>query len=458
MDHKDGNGNILSSDYTGPLRTRTAHSSVITVITQGFVFILGLGSTIIMARLLTPKEFGLIAMANTLTALLRVFRDAGLSVATIQREGITHAQVSNLFWANLVVGTIVTLLVMLLSPAVGMFYKEPQLVQITLWISITFLCGSIAAQPRAMLQRQMRFKDLGLIDVGSTATSVIVGVVMAVMGFGVWALVGLQLSASIADLLLTIIRAKWYPQWPKSGIGTSGMLTFGASLTVASFLRQVAQSSDTILIGRVWGPVATGLYSRALVLLLRPVQQFLQPIESVFLPVLSRVQNEPERFKRIFLRSYRAIALISFPIAALLYSLGDLFVIVFLGPRWVGVIPIFKWLAVAALFIPISNAGMWILTTQGKSRQILLTGVLFSFLMVVSFAIGVHFGAIGVAIAYALGWLLLRLPIQNYIVGRVGLVSSYDLWKVMLTHLPICGIVAVVTALTRKLVEPVIRN
>jgi O-antigen/teichoic acid export membrane protein len=405
-----------------------------------------------MARLLSPKEFGLVAMANTLTALLRVFRDAGLSVATIQKEGITQAQVSNLFWANLFVGSVVTLLVMTLAPAVAIFYKEPQLLAITFWVSFTFLFGSVAAQPRAMLQRKMLFRDLGLIDVGSSTVSVVVGVFMALHGFGVWSLVGLQLSMSAADLVLTTSRAKWRPMLPRRGIGTRAMLKFGASLTVASFLRQLAQSSDTILIGRFWGPVATGLYSRALVLLLRPVQQFLQPLESVFLPVLSRVQNDPERFRRIFLRAYRAIALISFPIAGILYSLGDLFVNVFLGPRWAGVIPIFKWLAVAALFIPVANAGMWILTTQGRSKLILFTGLLFSVLMILSFAVGVHFGPIGVAIAYGLGWLLIRMPIQNLIVGRLGLISALDLWKVLLTHLPVCGVIIAATAAARLLV------
>lgn len=440
---------ISAPDTQIPLRTHAAKSTVVTVVAQICVFLLGLSSAVIMARLLTPREFGLVAMANTLTALLRVFRDAGLSIATVQKEKITNAQISNLFWANIGVGTIITLLIVALSPAIAAFYHETALVGITVSLSAMFIFSSVAAQPRAIIQRQMRFKELGIIDVASMAIGISVGVVMALLGFGYWSLVGIQVSQAFFDLAITSIFARWRPSWPKRGEGTIALLKFGASLTASSFLRQLAQSSDTILIGKVWGPVPTGLYSRALVLLLRPVQQFLQPLESVFLPVLSRVQGDSDRYSRAFLRAYRAVALMSFPLAGLLYVLGDLIVTVCLGRRWEGVIPIFKWLSVAALFIPITNASMWILTTQGRSKAILLTGAIFSFLTILSFAVGVYYGPTGVAVAYALSWVLIRLPIQNYIIGRLGLVTACDLWKVILTHFPPCLAVMASAALVR---------
>jgi PST family polysaccharide transporter len=432
-----------------PLRTHAAKSTVVTVAAQTCVFLLGLASAVIMARLLTPREFGLVAMANTLTALLRVFRDAGLSIATVQKEKITNAQISNLFWVNIGVGTTIALLIVALSPAIAAFYHEAALVGIAVSLSAMFIFSSLAAQPRAIIQRQMRFKELGIIDVVSMAIGIAVGVAMALLGFGYWSLVGIQVLQAFFDLAITAYLARWLPRWPKRGEGTIEILKFGASLTASSFLRQLAQSSDTILIGKFWGPVPTGLYSRALVLLLRPVQQFLQPLESVFLPVLSRVQADSERYSRAFLRAYRAVALLSFPLAGLLYVLGDLIVTVFLGRRWEGVIPIFKWLSVAALFIPITNASMWILTTQGRSKAILFTGAIFSFLTILSFAVGVYYGPTGVAMAYALSWLLIRMPIQNYIIGRLGLVTARDLWKVMLTHSPACLAVMASAALVR---------
>ena len=441
----------------GALRAHAARSGVVTIFTQGCVFALGLASTITMARLLSPREFGLVAMANTLTILFRMFRDAGLSVATIQKQGITHAQVSNLFWANIAVGLTITLVVAGLSPAIAAFYHEPPLAGITISLSIIFLISSMAVQPRAILQRQMRFKEIGLIDVGSSAIGLFVGIALGLMGKGYWSLVGLQVSMACGDLFLAAAMARWRPQLPERGIGTRGLLKFGASLTISNFLRQFAQSSDTILIGKFCGSVPTGLYSRALALLLRPVQQFLQPLESVSSPVLSRVQGEPTRCARIFLQACRAIALLEFSMAGLLFAVSDLVISVFLGPKWLGVIPIFRWLTVAALFYPLANAGMWILTTQGRSRHILITGTIFSFVTVISFAVGVKYGPTGVALAYALGWIVARLPIQYFIVGRLGLVSSWDQWKVLLIHLPLWGIVVLATVLAREFVLTIVQ-
>src|SRR5580658_4638140 len=145
------------------LKSRTLSSGFVTATSQGIQFILTLASTMALARLLAPRDFGLLAMVSTVTSFLMVFRDAGLSLATVQREGITHAQVSNLFWINVAVSGFVTVLVAAVSPVIAWFYHEPRLVWITLALSINFLLAGLGVQHLALLTRQMRFKAIAVI-------------------------------------------------------------------------------------------------------------------------------------------------------------------------------------------------------------------------------------------------------------------------------------------------------
>jgi PST family polysaccharide transporter len=208
-------------------------------------------------------------------------------------------------------------------------------------------------------------------------------------------------------------------------------------MTIYILLRRLAASTDVILLGRFYGAVPVGLYSRAQVLLMRPLDQFTAPFDTVFIPVLSRVQNQPERYRQMFLQVYGAIALLSFTFAGLLMALSQPLVLVLLGSRWTGVIPIFSWLTLASLYIPLSYAAVWLLTTQGRSKDLLAMGTVVPFIAVASVAIGIPFGVTGVARSLSLMGLLVRLPIQYHITGRAGPVSRSDLWGVFLKHLPL---------------------
>src|SRR3984893_14699341 len=176
------------------LKGHTISSGAVTMSSQGAKFLLSLVSTMILARLLTPRDFGLVAMVITVTSFLRVFKDAGLSIATVQRERITHAQVSNLFWINVAVSALCTVIVAASAPVIAWFYHNPRLIGITLLLSVTFLISGSTVQHQALLKRQMRFKALALIEVSSMGVGVLVGVVMALCGYSYWSLVGSSLS------------------------------------------------------------------------------------------------------------------------------------------------------------------------------------------------------------------------------------------------------------------------
>jgi PST family polysaccharide transporter len=434
------------------MRGRAISSSVITIFSQGIQFIMLIAATMILARLLSPPEFGLVAMVTTIMGFLRIFNDAGLSTATIQREGITHAQVSNLFWTNIALGGAVTLILAALSPVIAWFYREPRLVSVTLALCLTFLLTSSAVQHLALLKRQMRFKVIAAIQVSAAAAGILVGVGMAWFNFGFWSLVGMQLTTPLVTLVLALSFSRWRPQLPKRGHGTRSLLHFGAHLTASSFVWSLASGSDGLMIGRLFGAAPLGLYTRAGALLMRPVQQFMGPIEAVFVPTLSRLQTQPERYRKAVLRAYETIAAGSFLFTGLLLGLAHPLTVVVLGHKWEQAAPIFAAFTLVALYTPIGGVATWLLTSQGRGKDFLILSSLASTLLVLAFFVGLPFGPVGVATSYSACCIFLNLPLLYYVAGRRGPVSTRDLWGRFFAHVPLWCVVCAATCLTRYLV------
>jgi O-antigen/teichoic acid export membrane protein len=443
----------FGTDHLLPnLKGHTISSGAVTMSAQGGKFLLNLVSTMILARLLTPRDFGLVAMVTTVTAFLRVFKDAGLSIATVQRERITHAQVSNLFWINVAVSALSSLIVAASAPVIARFYHNPRLITITLLLSTTFLISGSTVQHQALLKRQMRFKALALIEVGSMAVGVLIGVLMALRGYRYWSLVGSSLSMEVTALLLTWSASRWRPQLPSRRSEVGPLVSFGAHRTAGDFIVSLARGSDNLLIGRVYGSESVGLYSRASALLIRPLEQFLSPINAVFMPALCRLQSQPERYRSTFLRLYEAIALIGFFFTGLFLALARPVTLVLLGPKWEQAAVIFGGFTIAALCVPLANVSAWLFTSQGRGRDMFVAQSINACAIVLSFIVGLPFGPAGVAIAFSVSNLLIRVPIYYYSAGRRGPVRTADLWMVFCRHLPVWLVVFFVTWLTRILV------
>lgn len=450
----NGGQHFRTDDLLGDLRSRALSGGLITVAAQVTKLGLGLISAVVLARLLTPEDFGLVAMVGSITGFLVIFQDAGLSMATIQKVEITHAQVSNLFWINMGVSATLSLLVAALSPLVAWFYRDPRLVAVTLALAGAFAVSGAVVQHRALLSRRMWFKAVALIDISSAVVGVLVGIAMACLKCGYWSLVGMQLTIPLAQLALTLRVSGWRPQRPTRGSGTWSLLQFGASLTVASVFRSFTSGMDSLLIGRWYGAVAVGLYNRAAVLLIRPVDQLTGPFAAVFIPILSRLQGDPARYRKVFLQAYGAVTLLCFTVTGLFMALSRPVVLVLLGPKWESVIPIFAWFTVGGLSLPLYCVVICLLNTQGRGKDILTTGLIVSAATVGSIVAGLPFGPVGVAASLSSVWLLVRLPVLYYIVGRRGPVRTADLWEAPLRSMPSWVVVFGATYFTRRLLSP----
>ena len=453
VDEEERNREHIRTDHLLPnLKRRTISGGVVTISSQAVKFGLSLASTVILAHLLTPPDFGLVAMVTAVTGFVAMFRHAGLAMPTVQREQITHAQVSNLFWINLGVSGLCALILAALAPAMARFYHESRVTYITLALSTTFLIGGFRVQHLALLKRQMRFKAIAVIEVGSMATGVLVGIAMALLGYRYWSLVGLSLATEIGAFLLTGSVSRWRPQMPRRGTGIGPLVAFGAHQTAGTFLFGLARGCDNLLIGRFYGPAAVGLYSRGAALVTRPMEQFLLPIDAVFLPTLSRLQSQPARYRSTFLRLYEAIAMIVFFLSSLLLALATPATLVLLGRKWEAASAIFAGFTFMTISLPLSYAGNWLLTSQGRGKDIFRVTSINAFVTLASFIIGLPFGPLGVAIAFSATGPLVRLPILYFTAGRRGPVSTSDLWTRFLRHLPLWVVMLIATWFMRGMV------
>lgn len=410
--------------FSSDLKERSIRGGISTFASQGAKLILNIGSTIILARLLTPKDFGLIAMVTATTGFIMIFKDLGLSVATVQRTDINQSQLSTLFWINIAMSTFLALLTFSLAPVVAWFYSEPKLTVITYAFSITFILSGLTAQHQAILLRKMRLTTVAVIDVFSMLSGITVGIICSLTGFGYWSLVWMPIVTGAMNAVCIWIVSGWLPGKPVRNSGLRSLLTFGGYLTGFGFVNYFARNLDNILIGRYCGTQQLGLYSKAYSLLLLPIGQIVSPMTSVAIPVLSRLQNDPERYRLYYLTALKILSYFSMPLIVFLGVLSSDIIVLILGKQWLGAAKIFNILAMAAFFQPIVSTVGWIYVSLGKTRRLAAWGIISSILIIASFLIGLKWGAIGVATSYAIVSVILVYP--TFAVALAGSPLSFN--------------------------------
>lgn len=405
------------------LKGRSVRGGVATVLGQGANFVVHTASTVVLARLLTPQDYGMIAMITAVTGFITLFKDLGLSMATVQKARITHEQVSMLFWINVALSAVVMGVVMALAPVIAWFYGEPRLLPLTLVMALGFVFGGLCVQHSALLRREMRFGALALIDILRQVISVVAGIIAALAGAGVWSLVYMPLAGSLVNVVAVWIVSPWRPSLPVKHAGVRGMLTFGANLTGFNTLNYLARNADNVIVGKFLGSVQLGLYSKAYGLLMLPLQQITWPVSAVAIPALSRLQNDPEQYRRYYYRAVSAIAFATMPLVALLAALSDEIIRVVLGEQWIGAAIIFKVLAFAAFFQGVVSTSGWMYVSLGQTGRMLKWGLISVPVTVLSFFIGIFWGALGVAISYTICYTVILMVPSMFFACRYSPIS-----------------------------------
>lgn len=391
------------------LKTKSVKAGAITITAHFGKFILRMGSTIVLARLLTPQDYGLIGMVTVVTNFILLFRDLGLSTATIQKAEINREQVSTLFWLNVALGAIVSLLIAGLAPIISRFYQEPRLTGITIVLALSFLIASLGTQHQALLKRQMYFGKLANISIVSMLVSVLVAICMAKLGAGYWSLVGMQLAETTTSTVGMWIFCRWIPGLPGKYSEVSSMVNYGSNLTGFRCVNYFSRNLDNILIGRFWGSQQLGLYAKAYQLLLLPISQINSPINSIALPALSRLQSEPDRYRRFYCKAILAITFLGMPLVMFMFATADKMVLLLLGEQWLGIIPLFRFLMPAAFIGTFNVAVGWVFQSLGRTDRQFRLGIVVSTINVIIFSVSVKWGVIAVAAAYGISQPILMI-------------------------------------------------
>lgn len=427
LDHKGPTKTHLTNTMdgaNGSLKQNTARGAVFSSSAQAVSFVLRTMSMIILARLLFPKDFGLVGMVTAATGFLGLFRDAGLSLATIQHKSITKEHVFTLFWVNLGVGCVLAALCAIIAPVLVSFYHEPRLFWISITVGIGFIFQGGSAQHRAILQRNMRFRNLALIDTISWAGSIALAIGMALTGFGYWALVAMTIAQTVLNSGGTWLAEGWMPGAPGRLTEIRSMLRFGGAVSLNTVLSYLAYNTDKILLGRFWGAATLGIYGRAYQLANLPTENLNSTLALVAFPALSRLQNEPARLKNYFLKGYRLFLSLNVPITVSFALFADDVIGVFLGSRWHEAAGVFRLLAPTITVFGLINPFFWLLLATGQVRRSLKMALVLTPIIICGYALGLSYGPRGVAGGFSAAMVLVAGPLLYW--AQRGTVVSWS--------------------------------
>jgi O-antigen/teichoic acid export membrane protein len=401
MAYQEAQDALSTEHLHADVKGRSVRGVLVTLTSQGSLFLIQSVSTMVLARLLTPADFGLVAMVTAISDLATPFADLGLSQATIQRREISHDQVNALFWINVAVGLALTMLMAGLGPVLAWFYREPRLTAITEALSVVFLISGLRAQPEALLRRQMRFSALAVRNIASLAVAVFLAILLAWRGVGYWAVVTVPVTAQFTQMALSWALTKWRPSLPGRCKEVKSLVAFGGNVAASFLIFGVHRNADNILIGWYWGAGPLGLYSKAYSLLMLPLRQLNAPVAGVAIPAFSRIQNSPERFARYYLRSVSLLVWMGAPLFGFLFVGAEPIIKIVLGSKWHAAAPVFQILAISGLSQLLLQSTVWVFVSRGESNRLLKLLLTISPLIIGSFAIGLPFGIKGVALCYS---------------------------------------------------------
>lgn len=399
---RPGDGDIVSHVGAADVGRRARTGAVWSVLQVGGRNLISIATTAVLARMLSPDDYGLIGMVATLTALLLVFSDMGLSWATVQRAHLTNIQVSNLFWVNVVAGALLWVLCAAMAPLIAGFYDRPELSAVTSIMGATFLLGSLAVQPMAVMQRQMRFKEIATLEIAALLLGAIAGVVAAFMGYGYWSLVIQALTNQAARAVSALPLSRLAVTRPRFGMGTRALVAFGGLLALNGVLIYFARNLDSVLIGRWWGAEALGYYNRAYFLMLLPSMLATGVLTNLMVPALSAFQDDRARFGAAYRRAVTLVAFVGSPMAAGLALTADEAVRLVYGEKWLPVATMVVWLSLAGITQPIYNTTGWLFTAAGKAKAYLVLTVINAAALTAVFFAAVPYGADAVAAMYGI--------------------------------------------------------
>ena len=403
--------------------TRGVFWTVTTVVgNQATTFVI----QILLTRLLSPEEFGLIGMAMVFTGFANMVADLGLGAALIQKADATEEHYSAVFWFAMFIGTTLCVLFVAGAPLVAAFYGEPRLTLLIMVLALNFPLGTLALVQYSLLQKHMEFRKLGMVGMVSCIGAGAVGVFAAWRGMGVWSLVAQQLANTVIATGMFLVMHPWRPKKTFHRRALKDVLHFSLSVFSFNVFNYAIRNAGNLILGRGLGAVSVGLFTRAYSLMLLPLSFVSYRVGDVMFPAFSLIQDDPKRIARIYLRTISVIALVTFPMMVGLWALSDRFVLTVLGAKWAEIIPLLKVGCLVGMVESIGAMNGSLYLARGAVKLRLKVVFVIAPLSVVAMVIGLKWGVLGVMYGYATYSLLITYPSIQIPVALVGL----NLWDV----------------------------
>lgn len=404
------NTDTLRSD----LKRRSLLSGLISFAAQPIKLILGIGSTAILARILTPADFGLVAMVAPLLALADSLSNFGLETATVQREELDNEQLSANFWLSLKVNAVVVGLMLIVAPILARFYGQEELIGITLAMTFGFSLVCLTFVHNSLLKRQMRFGVLTIIEVISLVVAAACAIGAASQGWGYWALVlqlvVMQLIQSIAYLIICPWRPEKYIKSDKNDANLQAMFSYGAHLTGFRFLMRIGMQLDRILVGYLSGAKALGLYQIAYKWAYFSFEQAYFPLFDVAVSSFSRTLYDTNLYRSYCRKGLMLLFALCMPALAFSFVEARNVLLLLLGNQWLEAVPLFRVLSISVFVGSMYRVTKWLYVSAGQTQQQFRWALIHTPIVIIAVAIGSQWGAIGVATGYTAAICLLTYP------------------------------------------------
>lgn len=379
--------------------------------------VMRLGVTVVLARLLSPHDFGLAAMVLVFSSVIFVFSDLALGTALVQRPTLTEADRSTVFWTSVVVGIVLTLLGVAASGPIADFYGEPEVQPLLAVLSLTFLITALSTTQIALLTREMKFRSLELRQVAGSVAGALIGLTVAARGYGAWAIIAQNLTIAIVAGALLWALSSWRPRMIYSIASLRSFGGFGAKVLGMRLLIYVNRNIDGLLIGRLLGASALGAYAIASSISLFPFRQIAGPVQEVLYPAFARMQDDRARIAALWIRINRLVGAITIPSLLGMMVVAPDFVRVVLGEKWNAAIPVIQALSWVGLLQSLQRLNMGILDALNRPQVTLWYSVVVVVSGVVALFAGLHWGLVGIAIAFAVASTLVE-PFYWWLTAR----------------------------------------
>ena len=381
------------------LKTKTIRGLIWTATSnfgqQGIQFVV----TIILARLLTPKDFGIIGIAWIFIGLAAVINQLGIGSAIVQRKDIEEAHLSSAFWANIIMGIILCLLTIIFAPVIASFFKNQQVTRVLQVLSLIFILGSLRIVPNSLLIRDLFFNKLAYVNISALFISGLISIILAFSGYGVWSLVWGRLINVIVGLILIWFLVSWRPLFYFNVKKFKELFLFGINVLGTNLVTHLQKNSDYFIVGKYLGASSLGIYTMAYNMVTLPQRKLSTIITSVAFPAFSKIQDEPEKIREGFFTMISSISFVTFPILAGLCAVAPEFVKVILGNKWISAIRPIQILCIPGALYSIGTTVGSVFYAKGRPDLEFKCDIINFSILLCLLLFGIRFGILGVCIA-----------------------------------------------------------